>query len=96
MTDFARIIGALEASPAAGAQAMVAARLGFLKWVLGISGPVTARMARDALGTRAARDAQSEAARAFVGCLRDASAPPPACAARRRRGTKLRRAQWLN
>jgi len=95
MTDFTRIIGALEDSPAEGAQAMAAARLGFLEWVLAAPGPVTARMARDALGTRAARDAQSAAARAFVGCLREVSVRPVARAAHRS-GSQRRRKHWLN
>jgi len=95
MMDFARIIGALEDSQAEGAQAMAAARRGFLEWVVATPGPVTARMARDALATRAARNAQSQAARAFVGCLREASVPPPAFAARQR-AARVRRGHWLN
>lgn len=70
MTDPTQIIGALEDNPEQGAQALDAARLGFLEWVFAAPGPVTARMARDALDTQAARDAQSPAARAFVGCVR--------------------------
>jgi hypothetical protein len=92
MTDLARIIGALEDSSAEGAQALAAARLGFLEWVFAAPGPVTAHMARDALGTQAARAAQSAAARAFVGCLREASLPGPTGGARR----SGRRGRWLN
>jgi len=101
MTEFARIIDALENSPAEGAQALAAARRGFLEWVVAAPGPVTARMARDALGTQAARDAQSAAARAFVGCLHEASLPLATGTTRRRgtrgtHGTRTRRAGWLN
>jgi len=95
MTDLARIIGALEDSRAEGAQAIAAARLGFLEWVCAAPGPVTAHMARDALGTQAARRAQSAAARAFVGCLREASMPAPAARAGRN-GARARRGRWLN
>ncbi|RXV63295.1 hypothetical protein C6W92_09430 [Roseovarius sp. A46] len=95
MTDFDRIIDALEESPAEGAQAMAAARLGFLEWVFATPGPLTARMARDALDTQAARDAQSPAARAFVGCVREAGTPARACYAGRR-AARAKRARWLN
>jgi hypothetical protein len=95
MTDVARIIDALEKSPAEGAQAMAAARLGFLEWVFGAPGAVTAGMARDALGTLAARDARSAAARAFVGCLREASLPL-AARATRRGGMRAKRMRWIN
>ncbi|MFB9149978.1 hypothetical protein [Roseovarius ramblicola] len=95
MTDVTRIIGALENSPTEGAQALAAARHGFLEWVLAAPGPVTARMARDALETPAARDAQSAAARAFVGCLHEASRSLTGGAVRRR-AARVRRAELLN
>ncbi len=93
MTTLTRIIEALEDSPARGAQALDAARLGFLEWVFAAPGPVTARMARDALDTQAARGAQSPAARAFVGYIRDVCACAPS-SAHRRRGA--RSGTWLN
>jgi hypothetical protein len=93
MTALSRIIDALEDSPAQGAQALDAARLGFLEWMLATPGPVTAQMARDALETQAARDAQSPAARAFVGCVREVCTCVPS-SAQRRRGA--RGGAWLN
>ncbi|MDZ7710265.1 MAG: hypothetical protein U5K36_09510 [Roseovarius sp.] len=93
MTDICRIIGALEDSPTEGEQALDAARLGFLEWVFTTPGPVTTRMARDALDTQAARDAQSPAARAFVGCVREVCSGA-STAPQRRRGARA--AAWLN
>lgn len=81
-----RIIVALEESPAAGAQACAAGRLGFLEWVFDTPGPVTAQMAREALAEPAAQAPKSAAARAFVGFLEEACASIGARPARRRRG----------
>jgi hypothetical protein len=85
----ARIIDALEDSPAMGAQAQALARLGFLEWICAAPGPVTTTMAREALASHAARDAQSAAARAFVDFLGAAALP---CPAPMRRG----QARWVN
>ncbi|EAQ23514.1 hypothetical protein ROS217_16870 [Roseovarius sp. 217] len=70
---FLRIIDGLESSQATGPQAMQAARMGFLQWACAVEGPITAQMARAALESPAARQAESAAARAFVGFLREAS-----------------------
>ena len=93
MTDLSRIISALEDNPTEGAQALDAARLGFLEWVFAAPGPVTARMARDALDTQAARGAQSPAARAFVGCVRQACSGA-STVPQRRRGARA--TEWIN
>lgn len=79
-----RIIDALEDSPSHGAQAQALARLGFLEWVFAAPGPVTAAMAREALASPAARGAQSDAARAFLGYLHAACVPAVAPARRGR------------
>jgi len=80
-----RIIDALEESPAAGAQACAAGRLGFLEWVFDTPGPVTVQMAREALSEPAAQAAKSAAARAFVNYLEEACTSIAARPARRRR-----------
>ncbi|WP_417728963.1 hypothetical protein [Roseovarius sp.] len=71
--SFLQIMDGLESSHATGTQAMQAARMGFLQWACAVDGPVTAQMARVALESPAARQAESAAARAFVGFLQEAS-----------------------
>lgn len=83
-----RIIDGLEVSNATGAEAETVARLGFLEWAFTLPSAVTARAARDALKSPAAQNPDSEAARAFVGYLEQAT--HPVCAVRRRGGRRLR------
>jgi hypothetical protein len=71
--SFQRIMDGLERSPATGAQAVQVARMGFLHWACGVEGPVTTQMVRAALDCPAAQAAESDAARAFVGVLQEAS-----------------------
>jgi hypothetical protein len=59
--SFLRIIDGLERSSATGRQAVQAARIGFLHWACAVEGPVTAQAA------------ESAAARAFAGILKEAS-----------------------
>ncbi|WP_297772488.1 hypothetical protein [uncultured Roseovarius sp.] len=82
-----KIMDVLERSPATGAQAERAARMGFLQWACLADGPVTAEHARRALRCQVAKDAKSAAACAFVEILHQASrnsAPLPARRARAR------------
>lgn len=89
--SFQRIMDGLERNPAIGRQAEQVARIGFLNWACTVEGPVTAQVARAALDCPEAAAAASDAARAFVGFLREASRR--ACPARpMRRG----RAQVLH
>lgn len=83
-----RIIEGLERSPATGDEAQVAGRLGFLEWALTGADPITPEAARAALKARAAQDASSDAARAFVGYLRDATHAICRPAGRRPRGAR--------
>lgn len=71
--SFQRIMDGLERSPAIGRQAVKVARIGFLNWACSVEGPVTAQLARAALDCPEAEAAESDAARAFVGFLREAS-----------------------
>jgi len=79
-----QILRGLERSTATGAQAETDARLGFLEWLIGLEGAASAAEARAALAIAAAHRPQSAAARAFVGCLRQASRPIAGHARRRR------------
>ncbi|QYX58300.1 hypothetical protein K1T73_08045 [Roseovarius sp. SCSIO 43702] len=79
-----RILSGLEESETLGAEAEAMARLGFLEWALAAEGQVTPDTVRDALAHPAARHAESAAAQAFVGYLREAV--QAASAPRGRRG----------
>lgn len=82
------IIAGLERSGATGADARDAARLGFLEWVFGYPGDVTARVVREALEEPEVRNADSAAAKAFVEVLEQAR--HAALMARGRRGRAAR------
>lgn len=71
--SFLRIIDGLERSSATGHQAVQAARIGFLHWACAVEGPITAQMARAALECPEVQAAESAAARAFAGILKEAS-----------------------
>lgn len=81
----ARIIHGLETLTATGPDAATAARLGFLEWAFCARDGGTPQAARDALDSHAARNAQSDAARVFVGYLRQATFAPLAKGRRRTR-----------
>lgn len=70
-----RILNGLEGLEETGADAVQAARLGFLEWAFCARDGGTAQAARVALDSRAARNASSDAARAFVEFLHDATRP---------------------
>jgi len=70
-----RILNGLELCAATGEEAESVARLEFLEWVFGLDGAATPAEARAALATPAAQRAESDAACAFVGFLRQASRP---------------------
>ncbi|MFN3209108.1 MAG: hypothetical protein ACE369_08930 [Roseovarius sp.] len=79
------IMDGLERSPATGAEAEAVARLGFLEWVFGYPGAVTAGVVREALGEPAVQNAGSAAAKAFVGVLEEARLSVVAAPGRRGR-----------
>lgn len=83
--SFLRIMNGLERDPAIGRQAEQVARIGFLTWACSVEGPVTAQVARAALDCPEAVAAESDAARAFVGILQEASRAYLAGTMRRRR-----------
>lgn len=87
--SFLRIMDGLERSPAIGHQAVQHARIGFLSWACSVEGPVTSQMARAALKSPAAQAAESDAARAFVGFLKEASRACPVKPMRRARARVL-------
>jgi len=80
-----RILNGLEDSDTHGAEARAMARLGFLEWAFAAEGQVTPQVARDALAHPAAQRAESDAAQAFVGYLREATRAFPAAHGRRGR-----------
>ena len=81
-----RILNGLEMMDETGLDAVQAARLGFLEWAFCAQGGGTAQAARAALDSPAAQNPGSDAARAFVGYLREAT---QALARPRRRRTRL-------
>lgn len=81
-----RILNGLEGLEETGADAVQAARLGFLEWAFCARDGGTPQAARAALDSRVAQNASSAAARAFVSYLRDATQP---VAARPRRRSRL-------
>ncbi|WP_111732003.1 hypothetical protein [Roseovarius amoyensis] len=85
-----RILQGLERSPATGDEAEGMARLGFLEWMFALEGDsAVPEHARVALHSDAARAAESAAARAFVGFLRQATWPLPPAPVRQRRRRAL-------
>ncbi|MEQ9261025.1 MAG: hypothetical protein RIG84_18210 [Roseovarius sp.] len=68
-----RILDGLERSTATGEDAHMMARLGFLEWAFTLEGEATPAEARAALEVPEAQRAESCAAQAFVGFLREAS-----------------------
>ena len=83
------ILDGLEHSEATGQEADCVARLGFLEWVFTAPGTITPQAARDALNSPAARNPGSDAARAFVGFLRQATQPVNRGGSRRGRQRRL-------
>lgn len=70
-----RILIGLEALDVTGPDADTAARMGFLEWAFMDPDVITADKAAAALSAPEAQSAESAAAQAFVGYLRDASKP---------------------
>lgn len=68
-----RILQSLEALDLTGRDADAAARMGFLEWAFTDPDQITADKAALALTDPAAQTAESAAAQAFVGFLRDAT-----------------------
>lgn len=68
-----RILNGLETLDLTGTEADAAARQGFLEWVFTASGSVTPELAMRAVHSPEAQKAESDAAQAFVGFLRQAS-----------------------
>lgn len=71
--SISRILNGLEAMDASGADAVNAARLGFLEWAFCATEGGTPQAAKAALGQRDVQNASSDAARAFVGYLQEAT-----------------------
>lgn len=84
--SISRILNGLETMDATGPDATSAARLGFLEWAFCAKDGGTPEAAQTALASPAARNASSDAARAFVGYLREATV---ACARPVRRRTRV-------
>ncbi|MEO3416409.1 hypothetical protein AAFO92_17295 [Roseovarius sp. CAU 1744] len=84
--SISRILDGLEVIDATGADALQAARLGFLEWAFCARDGGTPQAARAALGSRAVQNASSDAARAFVSFLQEATQP---LTPRPRRRTRL-------
>lgn len=80
-----QILTGLERSDATGQEADQVARLGFLEWAFTLPGEASAKAARAALDCPEARNADSAAARAFVGFLEQATRPISSSRVRRRR-----------
>ncbi len=79
-----RILGGLDAMDLNGADAVQAARLGFLEWALSRDGDQCARQeARTALALLRPRASYSRAARCFLSYLDEAAAAPAAPPIRR-------------
>ncbi|QFT80298.1 hypothetical protein FIU89_06715 [Roseovarius sp. THAF27] len=83
------IMNGLERSGATGAEAEAVARLGFLEWVFGYPGAVTAGVVREALAEPAVRNADSAAARAFARVLEEARHAAPMTRGRRGRAARV-------
>ena len=82
--NLTHILHGLERCAAKGDEASAAARLGFLEWAF-CGGDPTPQAARRALASPAVEQAASDAARAFVGYLRQAAQPLSTQARRGRR-----------
>ncbi len=78
-----RIFEGLERRDTKGPDALIAARLGFLEWAVGLTVEATAQTARAALADPTLQYATSPAARAFVAYLQQATRPT--CHPRRRK-----------
>ncbi|WP_306113209.1 MULTISPECIES: hypothetical protein [unclassified Roseovarius] len=85
MMSITRILNGLECMNETGNDAVQAARLGFLEWAFCARDGGTPQAARAALGDPAAQNASSDAAKAFVAYLRDATRPVVARPRRRSR-----------
>ncbi|WP_236544479.1 hypothetical protein [Roseovarius atlanticus] len=83
------IMDGLERSGATGDEAEAVARLGFLEWVFAHPGTVTARVVREALDEPAVQNADSAAAKAFVGVLEEARHAVRMTRGRRGRAARL-------
>ncbi len=79
-----QILNGLERSESTGSEADAVARMGFLEWAFAQEGAVTAADAREALESREAQTAVSDAARAFVGFLSEAAMASTTVGRRRR------------
>ncbi len=73
--SISRILNGLETIDATGHEAVQAARLGILEWAFCAQDGGTSQAALKALDCHAARNARSDAARAFVEFLKDATVP---------------------
>jgi len=79
----------LERSAATGAEADAMARLGFLEWVFAYPGAVTAQVVHKALSEPAMQNPTSDAARAFVDVVRQATDVTGVVPMRRGRAARL-------
>lgn len=80
-----RILDGLERCDATGPEADAIARLGFLEWVFGYPEQITGQVVSQTLAQSCVQNPSSEAARAFVGQLREARSVSGSVPARRGR-----------